>query len=134
MWIKPPEPPTPPPPTGVKPTISDKDKKNLMGCGVVIGIIIVLMILGKLFPSAPTSPEDNAEYGAIAYLKDNLNDPDSLKIDYDSVNVAQPDPQKNEYVVYFKYRAKNGFGAYDLYVAKFVTDSDGHVIQNLSGN
>ncbi len=104
-----------------------------MGCGVIIGIIILLLICGKFLPSS-TSPEDNAKYGAMAYLKDNLKDPDSLKIDYDSVNVAQPDPQKNEYVVYFQYRAKNGFGAYDLYVAKFVTDSDGHVIRNLSGN
>jgi hypothetical protein len=111
-----------------------KKKQRIVTLSVIAGVIFILIILIACFadsspvPPDPSDAEMVARGAAIQYLKDNLKDPDSLKIVFEN-STKQTLPGRNGYAVYIKYRAKNGFGAYDLDGIMFATDSTGHITQ-----
>lgn len=73
------------------------------------------------------SAYDNSVYQVERYLKQTLRDPDSYQgIQWSSV---MRDTTLNVFFVSHKYRAKNGFGGYNVESHVFVMDLLGNVIE-----
>lgn len=78
----------------------------------------------------PPVVENSAWDGSVAqvkdYLKRNLRDPDS----YQSISWTKAvlSPVTGEYTVVHKYRAKNGYGGYEVNQQLFTLDARGKVI------
>lgn len=132
-----------------RPVITDSkktiaEKKALLGCLflplIIFGVLFLVLIGGCVvaymdgaFDKKPLSvqekrdqAESKARYSAEAVLKENLRDPSSLEI-ININSVPQNLPGKNGFVVYIKYRAKNGFGGYTIEEKYFTADSEGNL-------
>ena len=71
---------------------------------------------------------DGSLIQVVDYLKNNLRDPDSYEgIEWSKVEKVDNLPWR--FVVRHKYRAKNGFGGYNVANTLFYLDSQGNVIK-----
>lgn len=83
------------------------------------------------------SPWDGSVFGVKYFLKENLNDPDSLDFVEWTKVIPQYDPP-NTYRVAVKYRARNAFGGYVLKNQLFYLSSESRVykvedVEDLNG-
>jgi hypothetical protein len=118
--------------------IKQKQKDQRLGCLVIAAIFIVLIIIVQLStknepsnkepPKPPNavvanSPWDGSVSQVKDWLKEHLRDPDSLEFaDWSPVVKTA-----NGYRVRVKYRAKNGFGGYEVEERFFTLDEAGNV-------
>lgn len=132
------------------PNCGAKVKKG-MGCGtlllIVFGVIVIVAMVtpstpsqssaGSVSASPPAKPrevvENSAWDGSVQqverYLKANLKDPDSYQsIEWSKVVKADG----GGFIVRHKYRAKNGFGGYNIEEQIFILDAQGKVLQAVS--
>lgn len=70
--------------------------------------LIVIIVIALLFISCEDSAISSGRKGYTKYLKENLKDPDSLKIYGEEVQKTGD----NSTVFIVDYGAKNGYGAY----------------------
>lgn len=109
-------------------------KKNGLGCLLIVAIFVVLLIIANQSskqdePSNPThAVVENSQWdGSVRQVKDwlkgHLRDPDSLE--YIEWSPVVKDGEG--YTVRVKYRAKNGFGGYEVEERVFSLDQAGNV-------
>lgn len=105
----------------------------------IIALIVVSVFAAGVFNDS-TEPQEKEESVAVVhndeldgsvrqvtqFLKKNLNDPES----YESVEWGQvtENPHTKWFIVRHKYRAKNGYGATQIYNQIFTLDSLGTVL------
>src|ERR1019366_2379635 len=97
-----------------------QQKKRGIGCLVIVAIFVALIIIGRSSkenePSSPThAVVENSQWdGSVRQVKDwlkgHVRDPDSLEYIEWSPLLKNGDG----YMVRVKYRAKNGFGGYEV--------------------
>jgi hypothetical protein len=110
--------------------IKEQQKKRGIGCLVIVAIFVALMIFAnKNEPSNPAhAVVENSQWdGSVRqvkdWLKEHVRDPDSLEYVEWSPLVKNGDG----YTVRVKYRAKNGFGGYEVEERVFSLDQAGNV-------
>lgn len=110
--------------------IKEQQKKRGIGCLVIIAIFVALMIFAnKNEPSNPThAVVENSQWdGSVRQVKDwlkgHVRDADSLEYIEWSPLLKNGD----SYMVRVKYRAKNGFGGYEVEERVFTLDQAGKV-------
>ena len=118
-------------------TPQEKKKAKLnLSILAVIALIVVSVLIAGAFSDSP-EPQEKKEPVAIdvldasvrqvkQFLKKNLNDPES----YDGVewSPVSQNPHTKWFIVRHKYRAKNQYGATQIYNQIFTLDSLGTVI------
>lgn len=114
--------------------------KKGIGClGIFVFLLFILMAIGKNESEAETQRlmntplYDNKEYVqtlAGDLIKQRLRDPDS----YEFVEMQeQPTTKQGEKLFIVTYRAKNGFGGYNVGEALFSCDKDNLSILKIKG-
>ncbi len=111
-----------------------KSGKPVIGRIGWIIIIVIVLIFSYLIDTKnstrdiePTvwSGHDGSVYQVVNYLKNEyLRDPDS----YQSIEWSELTKGSQKYMVRHKFRAKNGFGGYDVENKIFYLDLEGNVI------
>lgn len=121
-------------------TPQEKKKAKLnLSILAVIALIVVSVLIAGAFSDSP-EPQEKKEPVAVVhndvldasvrqvkqFLKKNLNDPES----YDGVewSPVSQNPHTKWFIVRHKYRAKNQYGATQIYNQIFTLDSLGTVI------
>ena len=107
------------------------------GCGCLVVLFVVSMVAWESCssktetkPSAPLEIVSNSAWDASVwqvkdYLRANVRDPDSLQFAEWSAIVKKGDG----FYVRCKYRAKNGFGGYEVLNQIFFLDGSGKVVK-----
>lgn len=91
---------------------------------ILAGFIAYMM--GRLLGNGPVSTEFGeyeAKNAVKQYLYENLRDPDS----YEAVAWSKLNSAGGNFIIDHRYRAKNGFGGYNVETKKFII-KDGKVV------
>ncbi len=96
------------------------DNRGCLGCGIFLALALIIgYLVATLSPSTPPPPGTDLIQPSEDRLVQALRDPSS----YERVeaNVTQVD---DGFTVVIKYRAKNGFGGYNIGYATFAYDKN----------
>ncbi len=92
----------------------------------------LLLIVTFFIASCTITPQQKAEKAVKNYLKENLKDWKSYEgLSFSFSEGDYPTTYgKGSYYISHKYRAKNGFGAYDIYNQTFILNKNFSIIES----